>query len=190
MAFRKTEDGVMMGRCCAIILLAAAVAGCAALSAEQRSAYRSGQEWKLSRAEALIRDGNRPAAVQVLGHIVADPPLPGITDEALYRLALLRLGTGQGVAGLAQARKELDHLAKKFPRSPRATDAALLAPFLAAEQGRLLQQQKLQGLNHALAQENGRLKELNSDLARENREFRQTLDKLKSLDLELGKGAR
>jgi hypothetical protein len=52
------------------------------------------------------------------------------------------------------------------------------------------QQKKLLGINHALVQENARLKELNNVLARENKELRETLDKLKSLDLELGKGTR
>jgi transposase-like protein len=61
---------------------------------------------------------------------------------------------------------------------------------MSTEQGWAQQQKKLQGINHALAQENVRLKELNSNLSRENRELRQTLDKLKSLELELGKGTR
>jgi hypothetical protein len=179
----------MMKRCGAVFLVAGALAGCAAFSAEQRAAYRSGQEWKLSRASALTLEGNRSAALQVLTHIIAEPPVPGVTDEALFSRGLLRLETDDATA-LSLVRKDLELLVRKFPRSPRAPDAARLAGLLAAGQARAKQLQKLQGLSHALAQENARLKELNSQLGRDNRELQQTLEKLKTLDLEMGKGRK
>jgi hypothetical protein len=177
----------MLRRWSGIVILAAILGGCAGPSLEQRSVYRSGQEWKLSRAVALTREANRSAAAQVLDHIIAEPAVPGVTDEAFFRRALLRLETEQGEGGIAHARKDLERLGRKFPGSSWAPEASLIARFLAGDQERVRQEQKLQGLNHALALENGRLKELNGALAKENRDLRQTLDKLKSLDMELGK---
>ena len=185
----------MLKRWGGIVILAAIFGGCADLSQVRRQDNHSGQEWKLSRAVALIREGNRSAAAQVLAHIISEPAVPGVTDEAFFRLALLRLETEQGGGGITHARKDLERLAGKFPGSRWAHEASLIARLLAEDKERIRQEQKLQGrqeqklqgLNHALALENGRLKELNSALAKENRDFRQTLDKLKSLDMELGK---
>ena len=173
-----------------IIILAFGTSGCATQPKQGGLSYQAAQEWKLSQAEALLQEGNTSAAVQVLVQICADPVAPGVTDEALFRLSLLHLGSGRESSGIVQTRNDLELLAKTYTFSPWAPLASRLTDFLASTDETLKYNSKLKKLNLSLTHENSKLKELNLSLVKENYELRKRIERLKSLELELGRGAQ
>jgi outer membrane protein assembly factor BamD (BamD/ComL family) len=173
-----------------VIILALAISGCATPKARRESAYRSDQEWKLSRATSLMQEGNRAAAAQVLTHITTEPAVPGVTDEALFRLGLLHLRPDLGVDGMTESEKELKRLIKEFPKGAWAPMAEKLVALIASVQETQKRENRVKRSLSILTQENSRLKELNNALTKDNNEFRQSIQKLKTLELELGKGSK
>ena len=146
-----------------ITTTALALSGCATLEKPGGVLYRSGQEKKLTKAETLLKRGKTSAATKLLAEVCAGPGVPGVTDEALIRLSLLRLAAGQ------QARRDLERLTREYPASSWAPLAAILIEHLdAADEAR----------------------EQNRKLSRDNKELRQSIEQLKSLELEMGKGNR
>jgi len=179
-----------------IFMLVCAMAGCACNTREL--SYRSGQEWKLSRAETLLAAGETTAAAQVLAAICAEPKVPGVTDEALFRLSLLQLGTAKESGGTAEIEKSLRKLVKTYPASSWTPPASGLIEFFASTEDARKQNQKLGKVhsqeirilkeqNLALTRELRGLKELNLTLTKENSDLREIMEKLKALELDLGK---
>ena len=185
-----------------IIILAFGMSGCATPSKQGDLSFRSAQEWKLSRADALLQEGNASAAVQVLAQICAEPVVPGVTDEALFRLSLLHLGTGLESSGMVQTQNDLERLAKKYTFSTWAPLASRLTRFLASAEEARQQKMKVEELNLSLIKEIGeakgqifsltkeqrKLKQHNRYLLKENKEVREDIEKLKALEKVLGKG--
>lgn len=176
--------------CIALIILALGISGCATPKTRREPSYRSDQEWKLARAVTLQEEGNRSAAAQVLTHISTEPAVQGVTDEALFRLALLHLRPDLGVDGMTESEAELKRLMKVYPSGSWTSPAAKLVEVIDAERESLKREGRLKKSIGSLTQENGRLKELNLTLTRDNNELRQTIQKLKDLELELGKGGK
>jgi hypothetical protein len=179
-----------------IFMLASVMAGCASRALER--SYRSGQEWKLSRAVTLLEAGETTAAAQVLAAICAEPKVPGVTDEALFRLSLLQLGTAMESGGTAEIEKKLGKLVKTYPNSSWTPPASRLIEFFASTEAARKQNQKLKKVdsqeirklkeqNLALTRELRVLKELNLTLTKENSDLRDKMEKLKALELDLGK---
>jgi hypothetical protein len=79
-----------------LILLAALVTGCASSHQPVEMSYGQSQERKLTAAVQLLEAGYPGEAANVLAAICEEPGVPGVTDEALFRLALLRLGETAG----------------------------------------------------------------------------------------------
>lgn len=104
-----------------------------------------------------------------LQQVVAAAPLPGVTDEALFRLALFSLQEDTSSATML-----LERLNREFPASAWNHQAEPLRRYLA-------QVRNLKERQHELAT----LKALNLSLHKDNRELKQTLERLKTLDLEL-----
>jgi len=171
-----------------IMALILAISGCATPKTRREASLQADQQWKLSRAATFIEEGNRSAAVQVLTHISSEPPVPGVTDEALFRLALLNLRPDLGLDGLSESARHLEKLQREFPRGGWTPLAARVADLIREVQEALTRENRMKKTAGALSQENGRLKEQNLALSRENQDFRQTIQKLKALELELGKG--
>jgi hypothetical protein len=96
-----------------------------------------------------------------------------VTDEALFRLSVLYL-RDEGNKGTVRALELLERLKNEFPRSLWARQAAPLSVHLAGVK-----------TLHDRRHEVNTLKELNLSLSRDNREMHQTIERLKSLDLEL-----
>lgn len=155
-----------------ILCVIMALGGCVSLSRPGGVLYPSTQSNRLAQAVALLEQGRTDAARELLAALCAEPGVAGITDEALLRLSLLRLGAGQD----RQIRHDLERLKKEYPASSWSPLADLLNE-------QLLSSEELQ-------QQNRKLKEQNSSSTRENRELRQSIEKLKSLELELGKKIR
>lgn len=163
-----------MIRCIMVAILAALVCGCAVMTGKGGIFYSQAQQIRLSKAKALQEGGKSADAEKLLADICAGEGVPGVTDEALFRLSLLRLDSAVPNNGIPGALHNLARLGKEYPSSTWAPLAAQLARHLTAV--------------GEVQQQDAKLKELNLSLTRENRELRQRLEKLKNLELELGKG--
>lgn len=120
-----------------------------------------------------LRSGNEFTARDLLERVVDAPPLPGVTDEALFRLSLLNL-RDEGGRGEPRARELLARLLNEYPRSIWAKQGAPLAAYL--QEALKLRDEKRQIKS---------LRNQNLSLSRDNKELRQSMERLKQLDLEL-----
>ena len=135
-------------------------------------------ERKFAGALQLLRQGNELGARELLEQVIVAPGLPGVTDDALFRLALLRLRDG-GERGGQEGYSLLARLAKEYPDSIWTHQSAALTSYLSSTQ-KLFEKQR----------ETKTLRELHLHLSRENKELRLNLEKLKNLDLELEQKSR
>jgi hypothetical protein len=133
------------------------------------------QERRFAGALEFLRTGNEPAARDLLAKVVEGPSHNGITDEALFRLSVLSLRE-EGVKGTTRALELIERLKNEFPRSIWTHQAAPMGEYLTGV--KILRDRQ---------REVKTLKELNLSLSRDNREMRQSIERLKSLDLELEK---
>jgi outer membrane protein assembly factor BamD (BamD/ComL family) len=133
----------------------------------------SEQERSLNEALDKLGTGNEQQARDLLEKVVNGVPSSGITDEALFRLALLNL-KHDGGKGIQRAQALLERLADKYPESIWTRQSAPLLNHL--EEARVLRNRQ---------RELKTLKEKNYSLDRDNKEMRQSLEQLKQLDLEL-----
>ena len=159
-----------------IIMMVLALGGCATLTKPDGIFYSYGQHKKLAGAVTLLEEGKTSAAAKLLSAICDEKGVPGVTDEALFRLSLLRLESAQERNGMTQAQRDLERLQKEYPTSSWAPLASSLTDFLTSDDEARLQARKL--------------KELNGALTKENRDLRQSIEKLKNLELEMGSGTR
>jgi hypothetical protein len=159
-----------------IITLSLALSGCAGLTRSGGLLYEHGLQNKLASAVTLLEEGKTSAAEELLAAISADQGVPGVTDEALFRLSLLRLGPVQGKNGASQAQHDLERLQKEYPASSWTPLASALSDYLASEDD--------------VRQQARKLKELNGALNKENRDLRQSIEKLKNLEMEMGTGTK
>lgn len=131
------------------------------------------QERSFAGALEYLRTGRIQQARDLLEKVVAAAPIAGITDEALFRLALLNVRDENG-RGALRAQAQLERLENDFPRSIWTHQAAPLASYLASVRPARDKQRELKTL-----------RDLNLSLSRDNRDLRQTIERLKSLDIEL-----
>lgn len=165
----KSERVVLI----ALLALVMTNAGCAGLEARMpRFLMLSEQERSLDKALEQLRAGNERQAREQLEKVLAGVPTAGVTDEALFRLALLGLKEDGG-RGL-QSQALLERLASTYPDSIWTRQSVPLLSHLAEVRVLRNRQRELKTL-----------KESNLSLSRDNRELRQSLERLKQLDLEL-----
>jgi len=142
--------------------------------------YRHDQEKKLAAAIKLQNEGKISSAVEALIALCAERRVSGVTDEALFRLTLLYLGSGleSDKDSLQLAQKNIERLRREYPSSSWTGMVDPVADLLttAAEQRR--QNQNCKAQNQTLSREN-------QSLSKESQELRQNIEKLKRLDLEL-----
>ncbi|SKA11936.1 hypothetical protein SAMN02745119_02727 [Trichlorobacter thiogenes] len=130
-------------------------------------------ERQFATALQFLRQGNEQGARELLEQVVVAPGLAGVTDDALFRLALLKLRDG-GEKGGQEGYSLLARLAKEYPDSIWTHQSAALTRYLSSTQ-KLFEKQR----------ETRTVRELNLYLSRENKELRLNIEKLKKLDLEL-----
>ena len=135
----------------------------------------SEQERQVAGALEHLRMGREQEARDLLERVIGGPPRKGVTDEALFRLALLSL-RDEGTKGSARTQELLRRLSDEYPQSIWAYQGAPLAVYLAGVRTLKDRQREIRTL-----------KELNLSLSRDNREMHQSMERLKSLDLELEK---
>jgi thioredoxin-like negative regulator of GroEL len=156
------------------LVVLACLAGCGTTkNYVPRPVSVSGQERNFAGALEYLRSGNEQRARELLERVVEAAPVNGITDEALFRLALLQL-RDEGGRGAAQTQLLLERLADEYPNSNWTRQAAPLSIYLSNVKNLRDRQRELKTL-----------RDLNLSLSRDNRELRQTIERLKSLDLEL-----
>ncbi|KAA0895031.1 hypothetical protein [Oryzomonas rubra] len=131
------------------------------------------QERRFAGALQYLIQGKEREAQGLLEQVVAGQTLPGVTDEALFRLALLHL-RDDGGKGDTHAHALLVRLKKEFPLSAWTRQAAPLAAYLVGVGA-------LRDSQHDVRT----LRERNLSLTRDNKELRQSIERLKNLDLEL-----
>ena len=120
-----------------------------------------------------LRAGNESAARELLGQVVEAYPLAGVTDEALFRLSLLEL-RGENGSGETRAKELLDQLFRKYPASIWSRQAAPLAAYVQETVSLRARKREIRSLRNN-----------NLSLSRDNKELRQSIERLKNLDLEL-----
>ena len=133
----------------------------------------SDQERRFAGALVFLLSGNEQAARDLLEQVVEGPTRNGVTDEALFRLSVLSL-RDEGSKGNVRALELLERLKTEFPLSIWTYQAAPLGVYLTGIKTLRGRQREVKTL-----------KELNFSLSRDNREMRQSIERLKSLDLEL-----
>lgn len=143
------------------------LSGCAMFQKSGDPLYAE-QQMRLEQVVELIKKGNTTAAGKLLTTICREKPTAGVTDEALFRLALLQLRTDRELAATS-----LGRLLKEYPGSPWARTAPPVLDMV--EQ------------NEDLRNQNKALKGINQALTKENKELLQNIEKIKHLDLELEK---
>ncbi|HEY3306844.1 MAG TPA: tetratricopeptide repeat protein [Desulfuromonadaceae bacterium] len=158
---------------CLVLLIA--LEGCTLLGKQApRTAGVPQQRLLLDQALEALGGNRMQQARELLEQITEAAPLAGVTDEALFRLALLYLGDEGTVKAGARAEALLERLKKEFPNSPWSLQSKPLLSYMAGIKSLRDQRRQLKTLQ-----------DLNLSLGRENRELRQSLERLKQLDLEL-----
>jgi hypothetical protein len=163
-------------------------------SLDSSQIYRQNLDKKLAVAIKLQNAGKITAAADALIALCEERGVPGITDEALFRLSLLSLDKGQDIDSdsLQLAQQCIERLRKEYPSSPWTGMIAPVAGLLTITAEQRLQGQNCKTQNQTLSRETQTLSRENQAYSRETQalskeiqELRQTIEKLKRLDLEL-----
>ena len=167
----------MRSRLLIISLCALLCAGCASTRQGEGSLLeRFSGSRQLAQAETMLKEGDPSGAARTLEAICDGPALPGVTDEALFRLALLTLKPKPERPASTQAQHLLKRLKKEYPNSQWSLLAAPVPDLVSAVEEQKRQNKVLKGSNQALS--------------REIAELTQRIEQLKTLDQELEKKAR
>jgi len=165
------------------IAIITGLSGCATIRKEDPNAHE--QRQKLVLAKLLLESNRTEAAKKTLAEITRKPAVAGITDEALFRLALLDLEAGQQKIATEKSGKDLDTILNKFKSSAWSAHAATLKGLIDAYDITLQEKAELDKMVKNLKNSNASLTSSNASLTKENTDLRQDLEKLKKLDLEL-----
>ncbi len=166
-----------------ITLLLIGLAGCSTFRGTT-APDRTGESPKLSRSEASrklsaalqeLEQGRKAAAMAILEEIVAGSGAKGVTDEALFRLSVLKLHNGEKDES-ASAIRYLERLRREYGESVWAMQAKPLLAHLYA----------VADINA----QNRSLKTQNSSLSKENKELHKNIKRLKSLEVQMERNSR
>jgi outer membrane protein assembly factor BamD (BamD/ComL family) len=159
----------------ALLFLSVMISGCASFEKATPLFITSTEERNLAAGLKELRAGNEQPAHNLLEKVVEGVPAAGVTDEALFRLALLSLKE-EGAKSTLRSQALLERLADKYPDSIWTRQSTQLLAHLVEVKALKNRQRELK-----------MLKDQNVSLSRDNKEMRQSLEQLKQLDLELEK---
>lgn len=169
-----------------LLLLVAFLGGCSMMRGKPLPAADATIEQERHFAGALqyLKGGKEREAQTSLERVIASQPLPGVTDEALFRLALLHLRDEDG-NGDVHAHALLMKLKKVYPHSIWTQQAAPLISYL--DQASTLRENlsAQSALWELSLHEIKVLRERNHLLLHEKKELVKRLDRLNDLDLEI-----
>lgn len=152
-------------------LLLLTLSGCSTFNGMRSSIvnnYEAGR--KLSSARQEIENGKTASAINLFEEIVNSSSVTGVTDEALFRLSLLKLGH-EDKEFTSSSLRYLERLRSDYPASSWTQQSRPLYDFLKG--------------TSEIKRHNRNLKLLNISLTRDNKDLRQSIDRLKSLDMKL-----
>ncbi|MCC6544807.1 MAG: hypothetical protein IT392_09955 [Nitrospirae bacterium] len=129
------------------------------------------QESTLYSAADKIKKGDVNAAIVLLEETSSKDSVPGITDEALFRLGLLYLDQKPRAKGLTKARNVFERLNKEYPGSEWNI---LSTPLLKYLKEMTSAQRKIE-----------KLEETNTSILKENKKLKIDIERLKTFDLEI-----
>lgn len=168
-----------------LTLLLLGLGGCGTFKGTTSNApNRVGESPKLARSEASqklssalqeLEQGRQAAAMTILEEIVAKSSARGITDEALFRLSVLKLLNGEK-DGSASSIRYLERLRREYGDSGWAMQAKPLLAYLYA----------VADMNT----QNRNLKASNSSLSKENKDLHKSIKRLKSLEVQMERNSR
>jgi len=170
----------------AILLLALSLCGgCATPRPGEKGGFLQhySESRRLDSALALLGKGDSAGAAKILEAICSGNPVPGVTDEALFRLALLSLKPSAERPATPQGHQLLRRLKKEYPNSPWTAQAAPLVELIGSAEELRRQNRNYRGANQSLTRE---VNELNKSI----NELNKNLEQLKHLDLEIEKKSR
>lgn len=160
-----------------LILILLLCGGCASTRTGEANLFdRYSGSRQLARATTLLQEGDATGAAGLLTAVCNAPGVAGVTDEALFRLALLTMKTKAERPASAQAQRLLRRLKKEYPASQWTLLAAPVTDLV-----NLAEEQKRQ---------NRALRANNQSLNHEIEELNQRIEQLKHLDQELEKKSR
>ncbi len=160
-----------MSRITFIFCLLSILAGCSNWPSIKSSNPKSDLRKQLNNSIDNLKHGQLNSSIIELENIVSAQAVMGLTDEALFRLSLLYLRKNSDKEGFQKSVDSLERIIKEFPYSPWTQLARPLLDTLLnyEEQRRQIRSIRLQ----------------NQTITRENKELRQSIERLKILDLEL-----
>jgi hypothetical protein len=174
-----------MKRCAALFLACALCFGCANSRPGQKSGFlqHHTEANRLATAQTLLEKGDSFGAAKALEAICSSPAEPGVTDEALFRLALLSLKPSPERPASPQGHQLLRRLKKEYPASPWTAQAAPLVELINSAEELRRQNRNYRTSNQALTRD---VNELNKNI----KELTKSIEQLKHLDLEIEKKTR
>jgi len=159
-----------------LIVLLLLVSGCASFPGWEAVLQRSPQSKNLARAHDLLDSGDRAGAVRELTAVTEAKGVAGITDEALFRLALLTVHPVAEASGNLHSLNLLRRLKKEYPASRWTVQSGQLIELLVGTE--------------ELRRQVKSLKSQNQSLGSEVNELNRNIEQLKQLDQELEKRRR
>ena len=163
------------------------VSGCASFQVKEVRVQRSPQSINLARAHALLKSGDKAGAVRALTAVTDAEGVTGITDEALFRLALLNIHPVADSGDNLLSINLLNRLNKEYPRSSWSVQSGPLIDLLAGAEELERQVKSLKSQNQTLRSQNQTLRSQNQTLGSEVNELNRNINQLKQLDQELEK---
>ncbi len=148
-----------------LLVTTACINGCATF--QKHGVYGNSQAANLEKAKKLLREDKVQSATQILAGISSAKGVPGVTDEALFRLSLIYLDAGQAKNDTSRAQETLEKLMRDYPKSSWRPHAAALEDLIA-------------NLNRKIRNLRGE----NLTLEKKNKELQLNIEKLKILDIE------
>ena len=168
-----------------LILTASLVTGCATAptprthreEARRRSATpRDSGSRRIASAVEMLKQGNSSGAARALKAVSEKSAVPGVTDEALFRLALLSLKPTAKRPVSLRGQELFKRLKREYPSSPWTAQALPLLELIK--------------ISEELMQQNKDMKAANELLTRKVQELNDNEEQLKKLDLELEQKGR
>lgn len=158
-----------------LLMTAMFLGGCGAFVSKNSPVKReiSSAERNFAAALQFMRIGSETGAREQLERVVDDSALNGVTDEALFLLAVLILREENG-RGETRARKLLYRLISEFPDSNWSRQAAPLLVYIQETANLRARMRELKSL-----------RDRNLSLSRDNKGLRQSIERLRDFDLEL-----
>lgn len=147
--------------------------GCGGMFGKETPPKVSDNRQNLAAAITMIRAGLDNEARHYLELVISYSNEEGVTDEALFRLALLSLNDGNRGGGNGSAAL-LDKLKYNYPASVWTRQAAALQSYLLGVKNIRNREREINNLQ-----------DKNLSLSKDVRELRQILERLKALDIEL-----